>query len=104
MKIFNGPIPFSRSGHQLAYAGGWERDVQWRDNDTFEDTLTFLSFERGRSAAHACFERRSTGTQVYVFLTDLADMIKHMKDGKVHGRFAFCKRGQNYGCKMFFPS
>lgn len=102
-KIYDGLIPFvKRTGDQLSYVEGWyDRQglVVWKENEIFEDVLEYDTFERGRSAAHMVFTR-STGATVVVFLADFHDMIPHMKCGKVKGKFAFCKRGANYGCKM----
>ena len=101
--IYAGLIPFYKTSHALAtYPERWQCDnghIDWRENEIFEDVLEFEHFSRGRSAAHAIFTR-STGAELTVFLTDVADMIPHFVNGKVKGKFTFCKRGANYGCKM----
>lgn len=95
-------IPFDkRNGNLLGYVSSYEErvtGVDWRDNVPFTDTLLFVTFARGRSAAHALF-LRSDGTQVQMFLADLEDVLKRGvgPTGRVTGRWMFCKRGQNYG-------
>jgi hypothetical protein len=93
-------IPFDReTGHQLSYPYMYAQSDRndWRDNDSFEDTLTFLHFERGRSAAHAIFQRKNTGTRVTVFLKELSLMMPFIRYGMISGVFEHCKRGTNYG-------
>lgn len=97
------PIPFTKNGNQLTYAEPWmERNgsLQWFDNFEFEDTLEIDSMSRGRSAANFTFRRQSNGAEVTVFMTDMIDIFKKARGGKVKGKFTFIKRGQNYGCKL----
>jgi hypothetical protein len=99
-------IPFDRDGNQQHYPSAWYEGIypdsrrvepDWRNNDPFEDELTFVSFSRGRSAAYLDFKRKG-GTSVTVFLKEFVDMVPHLVGGVVKGRFQFIKRGQNYGC------
>lgn len=109
-------IPFDTNGNQMHWATnevtvrqfrekyGADRDypdaaAEWRVNEPFDDTLTYAKYARGRSAAYFEF-RRTDATLVTVFMTDLDSMMPHIHAGKVTGRFAFQKRGQNYGCTM----
>ena len=99
-------IPFDAKGNMCKYSHD-SRIVEWRDPEPFEDILYFTCFERGRSAAHALFEAEKGqhhGDTFQVFLTDLEEMMPHLKpDGRtatICGRFTFCKRGQNYGVKL----
>lgn len=97
----NYPIPFNSAGDQMHYpeplwAGGKRVDPVMKDNFVFEDTLTFLTYSRGRSAAYFEFTRRD-GKKVCFFMKDFSDMVPHMVNGLVTGKFTFTKRGQNYG-------
>lgn len=92
-------IPF-RGGNQLGYAYDGERDVEWVDNFKFEDTLTYDSYGRGRSAAHFYFLRKSNGRRVSIFLRDFEDMVPKLNAGEIAGAFTFRKRGQNFGCVL----
>lgn len=89
-------IPFDSEGNQLHYGESWRKREA---NYAFFDTITFVEFQRGRSAAYAVF-KRSTGTTVTVFLTDLEDMLPRMSSGKINSKFEFCKRGNNFGVKL----
>jgi hypothetical protein len=91
-------IPFDKDGNQMGYAARWH-EIEWRDNTPFIDTLTYVGFSRGRSAATLHFER-SDGTGVEFFMTDFDAIVLLLRDGKLTGTFAFVKRGQNYGCHM----
>lgn len=101
-------IPFDKDGNQQHFPesyweGQWgtpdHRKVgpKWEPNAEFEDTLTYVTYERGRSAAYFKF-RRSNGTIVCVFMAEMNILIPRMVNGQVTGKFAFVKRGQNYGC------
>jgi hypothetical protein len=101
-KVGDYEIPFDSEGNQLHFAdvrNRWGPRVDWRQNDPFDDRLTFMSFSRGRSAAYMHFER-ANGKTVCMFLTDLADAIPHMAGGVIEGRFQFTKRGTNYGVRL----
>jgi len=105
MNKTNYEIPFDENGNQLSYPATWmngyqNKDVIFKDNFIFEDTLCFVEFQRGRSSAIAKFHRSSTNTYCTVFLSDLAEIIKNMKYGNIQGTFTFCKKGQNYGLKL----
>jgi hypothetical protein len=105
MKIYQGDIPFDpRTGDQYHYAGPWEinhKHAVMRPNAIFIDTLSIEGMERGRSAAYFIFRRQTTGAKVIVFMTDAVDLMEVMEKGKVTGSFVFCKRGSNYGCKLY---
>jgi len=112
--------PFDDEGNQLHYPEfKWVQDpdfkppegqIWWprgrsvvqgmRDNFEFDDVLVYQDFRRGRSAAYFEFKRKSTDTDVTVFLKELHDMIPFMVRGEVTGRFTFIKRGENYGCTI----
>lgn len=98
MKIYKGDIPFSKiNGNQLHYP---EFNHEMRENFIFEDVLKFDGYSRGRSAAYLNFIKKSDGKKVSVFLTDFVEgIVPNMIKGTVKGKFTFCKRGANFGCK-----
>jgi len=102
--MYKGLIPFStKDGSQLHYVSTWELTkglVKMEPNSEFLDTLTFTGFCRGRSAAYAEFVCHQTGAGVIVFLHDFEPMIPLMHQGRITGKFTFCKRGKNYGCQL----
>lgn len=116
----NYPIPFDKDGNQQDYPQSWyvatgerakyrgseetyavtrSEGPNWKDNYEFEDVLTPVSVGRGRSSVTFTMKRRD-GTTVSVFVSDYFEMSQHMQQGVVAGRFTFCKKGQNYGCKL----
>lgn len=72
----------------------------WLPNCIFEDTFTYSTYSRGRSAAYFHFVKESDGKGVTVFMTDFNVMINKMIKGKITGKFTFGKSGQNFGCKL----
>lgn len=90
-------IPFDKDGNQLDYPG-WN-DPTWVANHEFTDTLTYVSYGRGRSSVTFEFARED-GRTVSMFVTDLDSVLPIMANGKLTGRFTFTKRGQNYGVRM----
>lgn len=69
------------------------------DNFEWEDTLEYETYGRGTSAAHLYFKSTITGKSYQMFLKDFGNIAKRLIDGKVSGKWTFCKRGQNYGVK-----
>ena len=98
-KVYHGDIPFHPDGTLAYYPVSWAK-LTWRPNEEFKDILVFREFHRGRSAAYATFRRKIENTEVSVFLVDFEDMIPHMLNGHVFGKFVYCKRGRNYGCRL----
>lgn len=97
----NWKVPFDASGNLLNYAEtyGCYAPKEWRDNYEFSGSLSFKDFRRGRSAANAILEDKEGHTYT-MFLTDFKAAIPYMVNGKITGRFTFCKRGANYGVKL----
>lgn len=96
-------VPFDDDGNQMYYKFYRRGNEGCRQNFEFNDTLSFNSIERGRSAAHFIFKRKSTGKTVTVFLKDFVDFLPHLVCGSVSGTFTFCKRGENFGCRIITP-
>lgn len=93
-------VPFNIKGDLLGYPHGRWDEIHWRENYEFNDTLSFVGFERGRSAAHAIFED-SDGHFMQMFLTNLEDLIlAGKKPTKTKGWWTFVKKGRNFGVKM----
>ena len=95
-------IPFDKDGNQMAYAEEWRDGFKFLDNAEFDDTLTLVTYGRGRSSATFTMRCKSTGKTVSVFVSDFTAMAQHadFKAGQITGRFTFTKKGQNYGCKL----
>lgn len=50
---WDGRIPYM-DGRPMVYVDSWSEskpEFEWRNNDEFDDTLSFVRFTRGRSAA-----------------------------------------------------
>lgn len=107
--MYQGEIPFTRYGDQINYIGygstyydraaGKHVDAIWKPNTPFVAVMKLTSYSRGRSAANFEVEDES-GNRYTMFLTDFVDLVKHCKleYGKTQRlKWAFCKRGSNYG-------
>lgn len=99
-------IPFNKTSNQLVdYVSNLNEDtVNWKDNYEFDDIMIAESINRGRSSATFKFMSELDGRIYNVFMKDVLEMIKYgeFMDGKIRGKFTFCKRGTNYGLKLVF--
>lgn len=95
------PIPFDKHGNQLDYAWDGDKTISWPDNHEFDDTLTLVTYGRGRSSITFTM-RRANGKTVSVFVSNFCEMANDsaFKAGSITGRFTFVKKGTNYGCKL----
>lgn len=93
-----------------------DKDLILKSNEPFIAKLQIVSYSRGRSAANwsavlseveGCDEdyaRFLDGVNVTIFMTDLLDIIlnNNLFGGKSNYlHLAFCKRGMNYGLKIY---
>lgn len=95
----NYQIPFDDKGNMLTYDWGYNV-IHHVDNHEFEDELEYVDYGRGRSSVTFKFKRLQTGTTVEFFVSTFSDIIPHINEGKIHGRFTFVKQGSNYSCKL----
>jgi len=93
---WDGKIPFVND-KPLIYVDYWLKDVEWRDNEPFEDILTFKTYSRGRSAARLVFLSKALKCNVEMFLGDFSSIVPLLQKGKLSGTFKFVKKGQNFG-------
>ena len=111
-------VPFNEKGNQKTYGvygdpdhvptaeeqkgidHGWGIVERWVPNTVFADTLQYVTYHRGRSSAMFEFKRASNGQHVYMFMTDIDNIVPKMDKGTLVGTFTFSKRGANYGVKM----
>jgi len=79
----------------------YDEEYEWIENHEFEAILTIDTYHRGRSSVKFILKDDS-GTCYEMFVTDMLNLVKTAKieNGKVHGKWTFCKRGANYGIKM----
>lgn len=92
--------PFDGDGNMLHYPDNFymNRDGGWRQVQPFEATLTIVGLNRGRSAAYLTVVDEA-GHNYPLFITDLVDIIQNRDiiGGRLTGRWAVRKRGQNFG-------
>jgi hypothetical protein len=118
-------VPFDDySGDQLHYAdkrtnlvhfpNGWEAynddcdnpanrveaGVEWREPYEFEDTLKYVTYHRGRSAAYFEFVSLNDGRRYTMFLKQFDQAVSRMVMGQFTGSFGFVKYGHNYGVAL----
>jgi hypothetical protein len=96
---WDGRVPFDKEGNQLVYASYYGEN-DWRPNDPFEATLEYVTYFRGRSACDMVFRNVDTGGELTFNMPSFEDLIPHMVNGRVTGKFAFKKRGANYTCYL----
>jgi hypothetical protein len=99
--IQNGTLSHANYVGETHYVGPGKRlDPTYIDNIPWDDELTYDDFYRGRSAAGAIF-KNAAGQIFTVFMKDLGIFIPHMVNGKIKGKFIYCKRGMNYGVTLY---
>jgi len=74
-------------------------NLRWEDNYEFEDILKYSGFSRGNSSCTIQFRSINSGKEYTMFMKELNDCIDKLVEGKLTGKFTFCKRGENYGIK-----
>lgn len=95
------PIPFDKDGNLLAYPTPFYLG-EWRDNHVFEDTLKYIGYVRGQSAARLKWQSVNTGKTYEMFMDDFDYLMKRsgIEFDEVCAAWTFCKRGQNYGVRL----
>lgn len=93
-------IPFC-NGDLLHYPEVYgSRVIEWRPNYVFEDTLEYVGYARGRSAAYLKFRSKRNEKTYSMFMTDFDNCAHSLIFGELEGKFTFIKRGQNYGLQF----
>lgn len=72
----------------------------WREGGPFYLTLDFSSITAVRGAARAIM-RDAHGDFHDILIPDFAEIVPHMVNGKISGKFKIQKRGQKYGLKLW---
>jgi len=107
-------IPFSANGQMLSYSYAGvppteectteehRRQVVWKTNSEFDDTMIASDMSRGCSAANFELISKTSGKCFNMFMRDMLDMVKNanIAKGEIVGRWTYCKRGRNYGIKF----
>lgn len=91
-------IPFDENGDLINYPESFMNPV-FKDNFEFGDTLEYVDYSRGRSAAYFNFVSLNTNRKYTMFMTDFNDIVHLLEKGRITGTFTFQKRGMNYGVK-----
>jgi len=73
----------------------------WTPNFTFNATLKFKEYTRGRSSVGFMFVDESTNHEYSMFVKEFTEIVPKLVNGTLTGTFTFVKRGANYGFKMF---
>lgn len=71
-----------------------------KNNHIFYTTMALYDYSRGRSSVKFLFKCENTKEKYEMFITDFMRIVPKMEEGKLTGRFAFIKRGANYGVYM----
>lgn len=98
---YGGKIPFDQHGCPMSYVG-YRASVVWEENKPFRAQLSFVRFERGRSAVRAIYAKDDDQTwEVAMFLSEFERIVQRgFAPQHLTGRFEFVKRGANYGIKL----
>lgn len=105
-------FPFDGEGNLQHYPSGWysgsneaknmvRHDPIWRENRIFHAHLTCDTMRSGRSAKYIIWEDMGTGLLYPMFIHDLVAGMKYITAGIMEADFTYCKRGQNYGLRVY---
>ncbi len=102
-KPYDKLVPY-RDGCLLHWPDPYGSKIEWRINTPFTATLALFDYNRGRSAAYFLFADEQKHTYP-MFLTDMIKLISActLSKGVVDGQWVACKRGQNFGLKLYEP-
>jgi len=97
MPQWNRKVPFDSKGNLLHYPEVWGGDqaIVWKEVFEFEDTLQFMEFRRGRSAAYALL-RGTDDVEYPMALADFETVIPHLQMGMLTCKWTFRKFGGNF--------
>lgn len=95
-------VQFDEDGKPMTYDHG---APDWRDNDPFNDALSFMTFGRGRPSVTAIFHSGRLDCKVEMFLSEFEEVLVagHLVDLTLVGSFDFAKRGRNFGIRRIGP-
>jgi len=108
-KIGTYRIPFDTSDNQLHYAGreppanpdpdDVDKDVTWKKNCQFHDTLKVEGMYSGQTAKYLRVVSTTTGHHYTMFVRDVIDVLLHatVDKGEMTATWTFTKRGANFG-------
>jgi hypothetical protein len=89
-------IPFNKDG-LVNWVGHWMKDIIWKDNYIFSDTLYYVKYYTGKSSVTFEF-KDSNGLRYTMSLMQFDALIKDklFKNNSITADWTFVKRGQNY--------
>ena len=94
-------VPFD-DGKFVVYPEIWRhKNLEMKPNFTFNATMEFKGFIRGRSAARFWLVDMQTLDRYEMFLSEFNDMMQQttIEEGVVDGEWTFCKKGKNYSIR-----
>jgi hypothetical protein len=91
-------VPYDPDGNLMHHPHAWNYTPEWRDRKPFKAALTYVGYERGRSAAWFKWQSPE-GHQFPMFMKDVDTLFRNLPfDGDCV--WIECKRGQNYGVRL----
>jgi len=100
--LYKGQIPFDSNGDQIRNKS-WVTPTEFRDNNEFDDELTFSEFAHTQNSAYAIFHGRNSA-RYFMFFNDFEDVVQHLISGKLLGSFAFRNHGGYFGVVLVRPA
>lgn len=93
-------VPFDGEGHMMGYNGYTTEDYVDIDS-TFEATLKYIDYSRGRSSVKMEFIDTLSDIKYEMFISEFDRIMKLnvFKGCEITGKFGFHKRGQNFGVR-----
>ncbi|MGH7238777.1 MAG: hypothetical protein ACREHG_01795 [Candidatus Saccharimonadales bacterium] len=97
--------PFDLKGNLMSfpepiYANERLNQPDWRDVGTFEETLEYVDYTRGRSSVNFIWRDVRSGREYPMFVTDLDSIMTNICVGRLRATWEIGKRGMNYGIRI----
>lgn len=106
MNKINKKVPFDSSGNMMDYDAIYACQDSYVNIDiTFEATMKYTGFGRGRSSIKMYFVDINTNKKYAMFISEFDRIIK-LENSCIHmlsGTFGFHKKGSNYGLRYIKP-
>lgn len=92
--------PFDTNGNLMHHPRSYIQELgDMREDKPFRATMTYIAFQRGRSAAYTMWEDEH-GKTYPMFLAELHVVLPLLRGGKLTTMWRITKRGQNFGIKL----
>lgn len=89
-----------------------EGNIIWHQNEVTDKTQfaefgqfnSVMRFKRTDGHGRFIFVKEGSDVEYYSFMNEFVEMIPHLHDGKIAGRFFYVRRSSGCGIKLIHPT